>query len=344
MVVSDVPAESAPSGPEKPERKGRARMLLALKVAVSGALLTWLVHTMLARDGVEGLTERLAALDWGWIVVAIAVHLGAALAGTLRWRELLRARELELPLGWLLRTFLIGRFFGAFTPSTTGLDGYRGIEVARRTGQTATSASVIVIEKLFGLVGMAVVCAALLPFGLVQRLGPTAVLVAVGMATIAGLGLFLVASPERAAAIGKLAPGPIRGRVVKLAGALSGAGLRGGTVIRALSLGVVTHLCLSATFVASGRALGVEVGLLELLSVGNAIVLAVLLPVSVGGVGVREGTAVLLLAGAGVATTDAVLLALLSYLTGQVPALLGGVLLLLPNGAPPAAELTPRRA
>jgi uncharacterized membrane protein YbhN (UPF0104 family) len=90
---------------------------------------------------------------------------------------------------------------------------------------------------------------------------------------------------------------------------------------------VLTHVLLSATFVASGYALGVSVGFLELLSVGNAIVLAVLLPVSIGGVGVREGTAVLLLSGAGVDTTDAVLLALLSYLTGQVPALLGGVLL-----------------
>jgi uncharacterized membrane protein YbhN (UPF0104 family) len=308
------------------------RVLFVLKLVVSVGLMAWLFRSMFSRDGIDGLAERLTTLVWPWLAVAVLVHFGAVLVGTLRWRELLRARHLDTPssglsLGWLLRTFLIGRFFGAFTPSTTGLDGYRGIEVARRTGQAGASASVIVIEKLFGLVGMALVCATLLPFGLVQRLGVTAVLVALGMAAVAALGLFLVASPARAEAVAARAPGPIRGRVHAIAVALSGAGLDRGTVLRALSLGVLTHVLLSATFVASGYALGVSVGFLELLSVGNAIVLAVLLPVSIGGVGVREGTAVLLLSGAGVDTTDAVLLALLSYLTGQVPALLGGVLL-----------------
>lgn len=51
---------------------------------------------------------------------------------------------------------------------------------------------------------------------------------------------------------------------------------------------------------------------------------------SIGGVGVREGVAVALLVSAGdgsVTTTDAMLLALVGYLTGQAPALLGGILL-----------------
>lgn len=313
--------------PPKP-RTVLGRLLSVLKVVVSVGLLGWLVRSMLLRDGVDGLLERLSALAWPWLLACVAIHFAAALAGALRWRELLLARSIELPLAWLCRTFLVGRFFGAFTPSSTGLDGYRGIEVARRTGHGATSAAVIVIEKLFGLVGMAVVCAALLPFGLVQRLGVTAIAAALGMAAIAGLGLFLVASPERAGSLARFAPGPLKKRVSALATALAGAGLSRGTVVRALLLGVVTHLMLSATFVASGFALGVDVGFFELLSVGNAIVLAVLLPVSIGGVGVREGAAVLLLSGAGVTSTDAVLLALLSYLTGQVPALVGGLLLL----------------
>lgn len=315
----------------------RVRILFFVKLVVSVGLMGWLLRSMLLREGVEGLQERLGSLLWPWLLVAVLVHFGAVLAGTLRWRVLLASRAIDLPLGWLLRTFLVGRFFGAFTPSTTGLDGYRGIEVARRTGQAGTSAAIIVIEKLFGLVGMALVCAALLPFGLMQRLGASAVVVALGMAGVAALGLFLLASPARAEALAARAPGPIRGRVKSIATALAGGGLPRSTAITALGLGVVTHLMLSLTFVAAGHALSVDVGFLELLSVGNAIVLAVLLPVSIGGVGVREGTAVVLLSGAGVATTDAVLIALLSYLTGQVPALLGGLFLALGAPKPEAA-------
>jgi hypothetical protein len=97
---------------------------------------------------------------------------------------------------------------------------------------------------------------------------------------------------------------------------------------------------------ATAMALGVDVSAATLLVVGNAIVLAVLLPVSVGGVGVREGVAVMLLATAGVTSTEAVLVALLGYLTGQVPALFGGVLMAVGRVRPklPTIEIAPGHA
>lgn len=323
--------------PERVAPSTRARLFFAVKAMVSLGLLGWLLRAMVLRDGVEVLGERLGDLRWPWVAVAVGLHLGAVLAGTLRWRALLVARGIALPLRALVRSFLIGRFIGAFTPSTTGLDGYRALDVARRTGETAASASVIVVEKLFGLVAMATVCAVLLPFGLAERLGPPGIAAAVGMAAAASLGLVVLSSPARARGVARLLPGPLRGRGEKIAAGLTGAGLGPGTIATALALGIATHLCLSATFAATARSLGVDLLLGELLGIGNAIVIAVLLPITVGGVGVREGAAVALFAGAGVVTTDAVLIALLSYLTGQVPALVGGVFLLLPGGAPAAA-------
>lgn len=312
--------------PDRPRAPLRARLLFGVKLLVTAALVGWLVRSMVLRDGTDALGTRLGTLSWPWLVGAIALHFAAVTAGTVRWSVLLSARGLSRPLGELFRAFLVGRFIGAFTPSTTGLDGYRALEVGRTTGKMAESAAVIAIEKLFGLVGMAVVCAALLPFGLLERLGASALLVALGMAAAAAVGLVIVASPARAHWLAARAPGPTRGIAKRIADALAGADLRASVTGQALLLGVVTHLCLSATFAAAGLSLGVGVGALELLAVGNAITLAVLLPVSIGGVGVREGTAVLLLAAAGVTTTDAVLLALLGYLTGQAPALVGGVL------------------
>jgi uncharacterized membrane protein YbhN (UPF0104 family) len=128
------------------------------------------------------------------------------------------------------------------------------------------------------------------------------------------------------AAIARLTPRPLRGRATKLAEALAG-GISMKTLAIAIGLGIVSHACLSATFAASGLAVGIALPPLALLAVGNAIVISVLLPVSIGGVGVREGVAVALLVSVGdgtVTTTDAMLLALVGYLTGQAPALVGG--------------------
>lgn len=313
--------------PKKPS--SRRWVLLGLKAAVTFGLLGWLVRQMLLRDGVDVLVARARELDPGWTLVAVLLHFGAVTAGVLRWRVLLDARRLGQPLPSLYRSFLIGRFVGAFTPSTTGLDGYRLWDVGRKTGDYAGSGAVILVEKLVGLVGMAAVCVALLPFGLLERLGVLGVAFALAMAGVALVGLFVIASPSRATSLARLAPGPIRGRAQKIAEALSG-GLAPGRVLGALSLGIASHAFLSSTFAASGLAVGVTVDPMTLLAVGNAIVISVLLPVSIGGVGVREGVSVALLVSAGsgaVTTTDAMLLALVGYLTGQVPALVGGLLL-----------------
>src|SRR5688572_10586448 len=131
----------------------RKRLVFALKALVSAGLCAWLVWQMLAREGVEELGARLANIDGWWIGGAIALHFTAVLAGTVRWRLLLRAARIEkLGLGWLLRSFLVGRFVGAFTPSTTGLDGWRLWEAGRASGSMARAAGAIVVEKLVGLI------------------------------------------------------------------------------------------------------------------------------------------------------------------------------------------------
>lgn len=316
----------------------RARMLLAVKAAVSLGLLAFLLHAIVEREGMSALGAQLERLAWPAIGVALLLHAFAVLAGVARWRILLDARELGQPLPWLLRSFLIGRFIGAFTPSSTGLDGWRGYEVARRTGDVAGSAGVIVVEKLVGLVGMAIVCAALAPIGVLDRLGPSALPLAIALAAIAAIGLWTLSAPERARTLAAIAPGPIRARADRLAAALAAGKLGLGRLLGALALGIAQHLALSAVFAATAAALHVEVPLTTLLAVGNAIVIAVLLPVSIGGVGVREGVAVALLST--VAASDAALIALLGWLTGQAAALIGGVLLALDRSAPKLRDVS----
>lgn len=321
--------------------KRRARLLLAVKAAISIGLLAWLVAQIAQREGMDALGDRLLAMAPLPLVAAVVLHFGAVLSGVARWRVLLEARGLSQPFPWLFRSFLIGRFVGAFTPSTTGLDGWRAFEIARRTGDVAGSAGVIVVEKLFGLVGMAAVCAVLAPLGVLDALGPTALPLALAIAAGSALGLWILSSPDRTRALARVAPRPVRARAEKIAESLAAQQLGRGRIAGALLLGIASHVSISAVFAATGAAIGVDASLLTLLAVGNAITIAVLLPVSIAGVGVREGVAVVLLAGAGVSTSDAVLVALLGYVTGQVPALVGGILLLLDRSAPRPTDVPP---
>jgi len=320
----------------------RRRLLLTLKGIVSLALLGWVLHAILTRDGIDALGARLAQLSMPWLAVAVAVQMAAIGAGIARWRELLGAHGMRLPFSFLLRSYLVGRFVGTFTPSTAGLDAYRAWDVARHTGRRGAAAGVVVTEKLVGLLGLSLACLLLLPFGGGRLFGDAALAAATVIGLGAAVGLCVLRRPSCLDGwLGRL-PATVRDRAARLLQAVSARELRAPVVARSVSLSLLGHLLTSAVFVATALALGLSTEPMALLVVGNAIVVATLLPVSVGGVGVREGVAVALLGTVGVAALDATLVALLGYLVGQVPGIIGGTLSLAgarePAGPPARAD------
>ncbi len=340
-----VPVGMAASRPSPPKSRLRWIKLRWIKRGVTLALLSVVLVVIGRQDGIETLPARAASADPGWLGLALLLPLVAVFAGVRRW-QLLNDAEARVSghvrLGFkdLLRSFLQGRFVGVFTPSTVGLDMYRLIDVARRTGDRAASARVIVAEKLYGLVALSLVTLVLLPFGIHRFFGTGGMLVAAGLGVGSLVGLFVLARPT---VLLRFAPAALRPRLTRWAGALRSAPASPALVVRLLGLGVVSHAASSAVFVGTGLALGVS-NPMELLMVGNAIVIATLVPISVGGVGVREGTAVALLAVVGVPAVDATLLALLGYVAIQPAALLGGLTMFARRSPAPEPQREPGRA
>jgi hypothetical protein len=294
----------------------KRKIVLSVKAIVSVALLAWLFHRVVAREGFDSLIERAGSIEIGFVLLAVVFQLGAVAAGVMRWRLLLRARDIDLPIGWLFREYLVGRFLGAFTPSTAGLDVYRAIAVARRTGQKAASTSVIVAEKFLGLFALAIVSTIVIPFG-TSLFGSSAIWIALAIGAGSLAGLLVMTRPSRFL---PFVPAPVRSRI----DALRCAGLTPRAGVVATLLGVLGHACAASMFVATSLAVGIDAPLSVTLVVGASIVVATLAPISIGGIGVREGVAVALLGTIGVTSGDAILVALLGYAATQVPAIAGG--------------------
>ena len=292
-----------------------------LKRAVTLVLLVGIGLLVARREGFASMGEHLRELSFPGLLLALLMPLVAVGASVRRWQLLLRHESITLPFPTLLRSFLRGRFVGAFTPSTTGLDLYRIVDIGKRTGQRAASGRSILIEKLYGLVALAVVTMLLLPVGLARFFGTTgiAVAAAIGLGSVALL--VLLARP-------RWIPLQRNAKIAKLVNVLTTRPMSMGQHARVLGLGIVSHAAAAATFVGTGLALQVDASAFDLLVVGNAIVLATLIPISIGGIGVREGTAVALLSTLAVEPGLAALVGFLGYVVMQPPALAGGLLAL----------------
>ncbi len=299
----------------------RSRTATVVRYAVSIGLLALLASQ------VDGDSLLRAAGDAGILPFAVAITLAAAAYPlcAVRWWSLLRTTESPLSFRRAHAVVWIGQFYNAFLPGGIGGDATRLLYAFREHPQRrAAATAATAADRLIGFVVLLLLATAgLLSHALSGRLPSNGGIV---VTTLLTLGLL--------AGLGFLAIPWLAGRL-PLAWALPLRQIHGdrrGTArAAALSAGVWILDFLSGWVLA--QALGLSLGPVE---VGSALALAytsTLLPLSLGGHGVREGALVLALTWiapeAGLGSDLLGAFALLFLATNLACSLIGGVILLL---------------
>ena len=310
--------------------KGKIGWLI--RIAVTGVL--FVIMFLFFVDASE-MILYLGQVVIGWLLVAIAVKWVGIFASILRWDQLLRGQGYRAPLGYLTSSFLVGRFFGMFLPSTLGLDGYRAYDMARRARDAIGSVAVIVVEKITGFFTLSLLVLFTLPAGI--RFLPGQALIALSLIFIVPIviAFFLLLRPglvERV--MGKLLrlsfPGKARveGLLRRSLTAVTAYQDHRGVLLRAVLLGFVVHGTTVLLYYFCALAINAQVSLADMLFVGPWIILATVGLPTLGGEGAREFTSLGLLARIGVDPNQAWLVGNLGFWAGEfVPVVLGGLIL-----------------
>lgn len=286
----------------------RRRGALALRVLVSGALLgVVLVYADLGevaaavRDG-----------HWGWLVASFGVMAFVIVLGALRWWVFLEGAQIEMSAWNSIRPFAMSMVLNLVLPTAVAGDAVRTVVVGRRSGRLLGAAAATVVDRLTALTLLFVVAwvavavdSESVPSSLVVVLAwvTAGLIVAFGVGALAAAGVrpVLHRLPDRLA--------------VMIRDSWSMLRAWGGSrrlVAWVVTLGLAYQVLAVLALILAGKTLGVDLPF-ALAAVSATIVLvATLIPVSVGGLGIREGGFVLLLGEAGIDAADATLTSLLS--------------------------------
>jgi len=307
--------------------KGRPQLVMAVRLGVS-ALLLWILTTKIGANWSETIPDP-STHTFAWLAGALILTFVGVVVSAVRWGEVLHALGQHPPFRRLLSLYLAGLFMGNVLPSTIGGDALRVSRLSKDNGQTPTTFASVVLERMSGWLVLPVITLTglLVNPGLrdLGRASSIAFFTAAGTLVLLITVLFLTARPGRGIESSleqndgwRRFARAVRFGVQKLAKAPV-------ATARILAAGFAYQLILIAAALMAARALGMPAGVgpTALLAFVPAILIAQVLPISISGLGVREGLFALFLHPLGVPRSQAIALGLLLYLLNLVVSLLG---------------------
>jgi glycosyltransferase 2 family protein len=303
----------------------RKRWWAVVRVVISLGVLAFVLLTI----GLERIAHSLAGARPGPLLLAFGLYVTGICVRAVRWRVLLTALGLRIPLARVVYLYFVGNFFNTFLPTGFGGDAVRVLELAQEAQGTSILGTVVV-DRLTGLLVLFVMALVALPFTL--DLLPFNVWLSIGAVALAGLlAGALVLQGGLLRRLGSWLPGPLsltgQRAVARAYSAVTACGWR--AVGKALFVSLIFNSLLVLQDYSAAQAVGIDVGLVFYFVFVPVYSLALMAPITVGGLGVREGLAVLLFAQIGVDEALAVAFSLVVYAVGRVTGLIGGLLYLL---------------
>jgi len=312
-------------------------LILLMKLLVSAGLLAF----FFTRIHFEHFLSTLAGADFTYVALALIVYFATQLGSALRWTVLARPLGFETRYRDLSFYYLIGMFFNLFAPSTVGGDVTRVYYLARDgekehekgwVTSTVPAAVSVFMDRALGmavLVWLGAVGLVLFPDYAV----PSAIRSLTFVLALALAGGAVLMPLLRA-----VLPDDGHPMVVKLRLAMRAYHAHWGVIPQAILLSFVLHLVQAWMHLLLGRALQINVPFSFCIILYPLVGTFAALPISLNGIGLREGGYLFLLGVIGVTAEKSIAFGLLLFLIVIVDSLIGGLLFLLKQSPRPAGD------
>jgi uncharacterized protein (TIRG00374 family) len=269
------------------------------------------------------------------VLVAIVLCFVSLLSGAIRWNIILETKGIKSSFSRIFCMFFIGHFFNSFLFGSAGGDIVRAYYLAKSTHhKKAEAVATVLIDRLFGFMALCTIGVIMIVVARDFFFSRHDLSLAASTMLVMFFGIlllcYLVFKPQ-------VLTLPLFKKVEKLFPRLTLIVKKMVVIMhlyrrRWLALFLITvlsfagHLLLIYYSWLVGSAMGINLPFLTYLAVIPTVLTISALPITPGGLGVREGLAVIFLNALGCTTEQAVLLSLFLYFLTLLWSLFGGLI------------------
>jgi glycosyltransferase 2 family protein len=313
------------------------------RIAVAAGLTGYILW----RSDPSAVAAAATGVDWRWIGVAVLLVLIDRALMAYRWVALLCTIESERrpPIGPLMRVFFVSTFVGTFLPASVGGDIVRSYSLARLNVDAGDAVASVLMDRLLGVAS--VLLMALAGLALARDLLQNAAIVGglVVAAAACAATLVLIFSPRAAALVSRAASllpfAAVRRTGAKVVDSIRKYAAHSPQLLAVLACSIVVQALRVFQAFYLGRSLGIDVPLAAYFAFIPLILLIMLLPITINGLGTSQAAFVWFFARAGVTSAAAFALSVLFVALGIVGNLPGALLYAAGSGEPDARATTP---
>ncbi len=290
-------------------------LLFSGKLAVSGLLICYLLRKL----DLSVICGYVREVNPSWIVIAVCLlGIGRLITGW-RWRVLLDIQGIHIPFKTILSFLFVSNFFNTFLPSTIGGDAIRASDSSRHSRLPAESITTIVVERMMGICALATIAFVCFLCGIGSNgnlrlfFWPVLLLVVLTYAALI-LTLNRRLAELTVTALRRIHAKRAEGKVRRVSLVLSELKQNKASMMKAGLLSLLLQVNVVFFTYVVALSMNLRIPLIDFFVIVPIVLVILILPVSINGIGLRENAYALMFAG---------------YITGEEAVALSWVLLAL---------------
>ncbi len=303
----------------------RQRITLFIRLGLS-IVLIGLLFSLIDR---KHFVEHLRSLNVSYFLLGLSCYVVSVALWSVRWHLFIRATGEVVSLWRVFQTTITGVFFSMFLPTVVGTDLGRMYEMSRDREDKVSVVSTVLLDRLMGLLTLVLIALVALVIGY-EFAGDSSIAITIVMATIlmiVGWLLFFNRDLMRSflwvfqlPAGKQLEPG-----LRSLYNALYHLQSQPHLLISTLIVSILNNLVEVVSVILIARALDIQTEAVYFFIFMPLIWLITTIPISIGGLGLREGVFAFFFGQVGVSSEEAVAMSLLYYGCSVVVGFAGGM-------------------
>ena len=300
-----------------------------LGILLKGAVTFGLVALFLTQVDWQEILITAQTVQMAYLFLAVLMFVLSNLLGAVQWRALLGLQDIVLPFRQVVTLYFVGVFFNNFMVGNVGGDAIRVYDLNRLTGRGISGFAATFLDRFIGLFILS--CLSVLAFSFSPQLWQSALILPIlglgaGLCAVLCFGFGGRLSDVLVRLCRRFFPDKISSFVSDIRDCFQMYRRAYGVLVRVGLLACCVQLSRVGVYFTVGLALGQSVSFVHYLTFIPLIAIVAAVPISFGGIGVRENMGAWLFGQVGMEPAVALTMMFFGYLAGIVASLMGGIM------------------